>query len=133
MASEDFSRFLEKIPGAYIFLGAQMENSEEQKGLHDPRFNINEEVLPMGAAFLAKVAIDTLNELKENTNPNLDRLARTEVPVSGRTTGHFWKSRFTFVVRVLAWHPSQICLQEFEVKFRENPIFIHSVYVMISP
>lgn len=67
MASEDFSRFLEKIPGAYIFLGAQMENSEEQKGLHDPRFNINEEVLPMGAAFLAKVAIDTLNELKENT------------------------------------------------------------------
>lgn len=65
LASEDFSRFLEEIPGAFILLGTRIENSNEQRGLHDPQFTINEEALLKGTAFLSKVAIDALEELKK--------------------------------------------------------------------
>lgn len=65
LASEDFRRFLEKIPGAYIWLGSRIEDSENQKGLHYAQFKINEEELAKGTAFMAKVAVDTLHELKK--------------------------------------------------------------------
>src|SRR5690625_7509232 len=40
LAAEDFSRFLEEIPGAFIWLGARMD--EEQSGLHESTFTIDE-------------------------------------------------------------------------------------------
>lgn len=62
MASEDFSYYLQNIPGSFVYLG--IKNIE--KGIvyphHHPRFDIDEEVLPIGTALNAAVAIAYLNE-----------------------------------------------------------------------
>ncbi|UOQ43263.1 M20 family metallopeptidase [Halobacillus salinarum] len=65
LAGEDFSRFLEKYPGAFIWLGTQIQNADEQKPLHDPQFKLDEKALPKGAALLTKTALDTLVQLAE--------------------------------------------------------------------
>jgi len=50
MGAEDFSYMLEKCPGAYLFLG-----QGEGAGLHNPNYNFNDEVAPIGASFFAKL------------------------------------------------------------------------------
>ena len=50
MGAEDFSYMLEKRPGAYLFLG-----QGEGAGLHNPNYNFNDEVAPIGASFFAKL------------------------------------------------------------------------------
>jgi hippurate hydrolase len=54
MGAEDFSYFLEKVPGAFIWLGV----GEDVSGLHTPRFAFDEEVLPVGSALLAALALE---------------------------------------------------------------------------
>ncbi|WP_375688570.1 M20 aminoacylase family protein [Pseudooceanicola sp. LIPI14-2-Ac024] len=49
MGSEDFSYFLEKVPGTYFFLGAR--SGPEDKALHHPGYDFNDDLLPIGAAF----------------------------------------------------------------------------------
>jgi amidohydrolase len=60
MGSEDFSFYLQKIPGTYIFLG--VENKE--KGIiyphHHPKFDIDEDILPTGTALHGAVALEYL-------------------------------------------------------------------------
>jgi hippurate hydrolase len=53
MASEDFSFMLEKKPGAYIFIG----NGPEENGriLHNPRYDFNDEILPIGSSYWARL------------------------------------------------------------------------------
>ncbi|GGF19074.1 amidohydrolase [Halobacillus andaensis] len=63
LAGEDFSRFLLEYEGAFIWLGTQIEDAENQKPLHDPGFKLNEKALPIGSEFLAAVALDTLKTL----------------------------------------------------------------------
>ncbi|MFG6146980.1 M20 metallopeptidase family protein [Halobacillus sp. B23F22_1] len=63
LAGEDFSRFLLEYEGAFIWLGTQIEESANQKPLHDPGFKLNEKALPLGSEFLAAVALDTLKTL----------------------------------------------------------------------
>ncbi|WLR47344.1 M20 family metallopeptidase [Halobacillus litoralis] len=63
LAGEDFSRFLLDYPGAFIWLGTQIDDASEQKPLHDPGFQLDEKALPMGSRFLAEVALDTLHSL----------------------------------------------------------------------
>ena len=50
MGSEDFAFYLQKVPGAFIALGIK----NEEKGIiyphHHPKFNVDEEVLPLGTA-----------------------------------------------------------------------------------
>jgi metal-dependent amidase/aminoacylase/carboxypeptidase family protein len=62
MGSEDFSYYLEKIPGTLVFLG--VENKE--KGIiypqHHPKFNIDEDILPVGTALHVSVAMEYLRE-----------------------------------------------------------------------
>src|ERR671912_2362736 len=53
MGGEDFPYFLEKVPGAFIWLGVGEDVSE----LHTPRFAFDEEILPRGAALLAALAL----------------------------------------------------------------------------
>lgn len=48
MASEDFAFMLEQRPGAYAWLGARREG--ENPGLHSPRFDFNDALIPQGAA-----------------------------------------------------------------------------------
>jgi amidohydrolase len=60
MGSEDFSYYLQKIPGTFAFLG--VENKE--KGIifpqHHPRYDIDEDILPIGAALHVAVALEYL-------------------------------------------------------------------------
>ncbi len=53
MASEDFSFMLEQRPGAYINIG----NGEVTGSVpvHNPRYNFNDEALPIGATLYARV------------------------------------------------------------------------------
>jgi hippurate hydrolase len=53
MGAEDFSYFLETLPGAFIWLGV----GEEVSGLHTPKFAFDEEILPRGSALLAALAL----------------------------------------------------------------------------
>jgi amidohydrolase len=65
MGSEDFSYYLQKIPGTFVFLG--VENKE--KGIiysqHHPKYDIDEDVLPIGTAIHVAVALEYL--LKNQT------------------------------------------------------------------
>ncbi|MGD9092785.1 MAG: amidohydrolase [Anaerolineales bacterium] len=62
MVSEDMAYLMQDIPGCFILVGSA--NSE--KGLdephHHPRFDIDEEALPIGAGLLAAAAFDFLND-----------------------------------------------------------------------
>ena len=58
MGGEDFAFFLEKLPGAFIWLGI----GEEAPGLHTPTFAFDEEILPRGASLLTALALETLSE-----------------------------------------------------------------------
>jgi hippurate hydrolase len=53
MASEDFSFMLEARPGAFVFLG----NSEGDGGcdVHNPRYDFNDGILPVGASWFARL------------------------------------------------------------------------------
>ncbi|MFC0524311.1 M20 family metallopeptidase [Pontibacillus salicampi] len=63
LAGEDFARYLEQYQGAFLWLGTRLENQEEQRALHDSGFQINETALPIGSAFMAQLAFDTLHTL----------------------------------------------------------------------
>jgi hippurate hydrolase len=54
MGGEDFAFFLEKVPGAFIWLGV----GEDISGLHTPQFAFDEEVLPRGSVLLAALALE---------------------------------------------------------------------------
>ncbi len=56
-ASEDFAYFLERVPGAFAFLGAGNPVRGIDAPHHSPRFDIDESALPRGAEILARVAI----------------------------------------------------------------------------
>jgi amidohydrolase len=57
MTAEDMSEFLSRVPGCFFFIGS----ANAEKGLnaphHNPRFDIDEEVLPLGVAVLAEAAL----------------------------------------------------------------------------
>lgn len=49
MAAEDFAFMLKEKPGCYFWLGAAREGGENP-GLHSPRFDFNDQILPIGAS-----------------------------------------------------------------------------------
>jgi metal-dependent amidase/aminoacylase/carboxypeptidase family protein len=58
MAAEDFACFLEKKPGAYIWIG----NGDAEGGavLHNPHYDFNDTVLPLGASYWVRLAESVL-------------------------------------------------------------------------
>ena len=54
MGAEDFAFMLEKVPGAYIWLG--MGGAEEGRYCHTPIYDFNDEALPIGASYWARLA-----------------------------------------------------------------------------
>ncbi|WP_300513062.1 M20 aminoacylase family protein [Aliiroseovarius sp.] len=50
MGAEDFAYMLEERPGAYFFLGIG-----EGAGLHNPKYDFNDEAAPVGASFFARL------------------------------------------------------------------------------
>jgi len=61
MGSEDFSYYLHEIPGCYVRFGARIQE-RQYIPLHSPEFDINEEVLKVGAAFFDEVVREALEE-----------------------------------------------------------------------
>ncbi len=57
MTAEDMSEFLSRVPGCFFFIGS----ANAEKGLnaphHNPRFDIDEDVMPLGVAVLAEAAL----------------------------------------------------------------------------
>jgi hippurate hydrolase len=58
MASEDFSYMLNEKPGAYIWVGNGP--AEDGHNLHSPRYNFNDEVLPVGVEYWVRLAYRVL-------------------------------------------------------------------------
>jgi amidohydrolase len=50
MGAEDFSYMLESRPGAFIFVG-----NGPSAGLHNPAYNFNDEVIPVGTSYWVKL------------------------------------------------------------------------------
>ncbi len=61
MGAEDFSYYLERIPGCYVRFGARAEDMRYIP-LHSPSFDIDEGVLRVGAAFFDQVVRDAVLE-----------------------------------------------------------------------
>lgn len=64
MGSEDFSYYLREIPGCYVRFGARIKE-HEYIPLHSPAFDIDEEVLKVGAAFFDEVIREALDEYRQ--------------------------------------------------------------------
>jgi len=62
MGSEDFSYVQEKVPGCFVFIGSANHEKGLDAGHHHPKFDIDEAVLPLGAAFMAAAIMDLLQE-----------------------------------------------------------------------
>ena len=54
MGSEDFSYYLQEMPGCYVRFAARLHESETIP-LHSPELDINEGVLKVGAALFDEV------------------------------------------------------------------------------
>ena len=50
MGSEDFADMLHKVPGAYVWVG-----TAETAALHNPNYRFDDDILPIGAALLARL------------------------------------------------------------------------------
>lgn len=50
MGAEDFSYMLEARPGCYLFIG-----QGDGPGVHHPAYDFNDEILPVGASFFARL------------------------------------------------------------------------------
>ncbi|MGY8708676.1 amidohydrolase [Bradyrhizobium sp. 18BD] len=59
MAGEDFAFYLQKRPGAFVWIG----NGELRDGaeLHGPRYDFNDAILPVASGWMAEVAKTALN------------------------------------------------------------------------
>jgi hippurate hydrolase len=54
LGSEDFSYMLERKPGCFLFIG----NGESPASctIHNPGYDFNDEILPLGASFWVRLA-----------------------------------------------------------------------------
>jgi len=59
MASEDFSYFLNEVPGAFIWLGSK---TNPNYSLHHPKFNFNDDILEFGVRNMIKVIDEFLKQ-----------------------------------------------------------------------
>jgi hippurate hydrolase len=62
MAAEDFSCFLKQRPGCYVWLGNGSET--DGRALHSPRYDFNDEVIPIGVAYWVRLAQTLLGTVK---------------------------------------------------------------------
>ncbi len=61
LGAEDFGCFSEIAPGAMFVLGCLID--EDERLIHNPRFDIDERCLPIGSAILAETALRFLRQL----------------------------------------------------------------------
>ena len=58
MGAEDFSRFLQKAPGTFYFLGTRNPRKECAYTNHSSKFKVDEDVLKYGSLSLANLAYE---------------------------------------------------------------------------
>jgi hippurate hydrolase len=58
MVGEDFGSFLEQRPGAFIFAGqgAGDADAAHKQGLHTPRYDFNDDLIPIAVEYFAEIA-----------------------------------------------------------------------------
>lgn len=61
MGGEDFAYYLEKVPGAFMFLSSANHEKGTDGPHHTPVFNVDEDVMWEGAAVFVAIAEDFLN------------------------------------------------------------------------
>ncbi|KAI3525010.1 hypothetical protein L1887_03681 [Cichorium endivia] len=66
MGSEDFSVYQEVMPGYFYFLGMKSESNKKPVSVHSPFFEINEDILPFGAAMHASLVFNYLIEIQSS-------------------------------------------------------------------
>ena len=62
MGGEDFSRYLQIVPGAFFRLGVCNPQKGTCVSQHHPKFDVDEDALPIGMKILAAVAIEVMDE-----------------------------------------------------------------------
>jgi hippurate hydrolase len=58
MGGEDFGAFLVEKPGAFVLVGQGIDDNEEahcSHGLHNPNYDFNDEILPIGASYFVRL------------------------------------------------------------------------------
>lgn len=65
-ASEDMALFLQEVQGCFFFVGSGPVEHEKRYGHHHPKFDIDEDVLPLAAAIMTQAAINLLESLAVN-------------------------------------------------------------------
>ncbi|GGH09687.1 M20 metallopeptidase family protein [Paenibacillus segetis] len=61
LAGEDFSVYLQHVPGCFFWLGSGPEVDADQAfGLHHPKYELNEQCIPLGSSLLAAIALQRL-------------------------------------------------------------------------
>jgi len=58
MGAEDVGLFMDDIPGMYFFVGAAVPDQKEHFGHHHPRFDFDENALPLSVAMMASALAD---------------------------------------------------------------------------
>ena len=61
-ASEDFALIAERVPSAFMYLSAGYPDERGDYPAHNPKVQFNEDVLPIGAAYLAHCAVRWLEK-----------------------------------------------------------------------
>ncbi len=64
LGGEDFAYYTQKIPGCFVRLGAAKKGHEHITS-HSPRFDFDEEVLRVGAAYMTELARYAVEQLRE--------------------------------------------------------------------
>jgi amidohydrolase len=57
MGGEDFAYYSQKVPACFFFLGVRNEAMGKTRMCHDPRFDIDEEVMKIGMRMHAEIAL----------------------------------------------------------------------------
>ena len=65
MASEDFSEFIERVPGVFMFLGTGNKRKGTNVSHHNPHFNIDEDTLPYGVEMHVRGALNFFKNADE--------------------------------------------------------------------
>ncbi len=58
MGAEDFSYYLQKVPGVFIFVGTYNEEKNITQEIHHPKYNMDEDILTETVALYSKIFID---------------------------------------------------------------------------
>ena len=68
MGAEDFSYFLEEVPGAYWFVGSNNPDRGLIWGHHHPKFDLDEAAMAIGIESMVNVALRYLQDAPHSGN-----------------------------------------------------------------